>query len=142
MIMDIEQFIEKLIEIENNSARFYSLASNRFESELSKIAKSLSEDELEHSRNLRKYLVGKPSLVQFVVDENTFSGCMLLPDFSNDITKKEFLTAALRHEKNTINLYEHIIENNNLCFELINLINELINEEKEHMYSIVSLSHM
>ncbi|MGL5256964.1 MAG: ferritin family protein [Proteocatella sp.] len=150
--MLIKDLLSKLVMEEKKAGDMYLMLSEKLDSNLAEISLTFSKEEVHHIKIL-KDLVDKLSsytkdissvqdkIEEFInADENK-------PKFGEDddslkgLTKKEFFLYALQKEKNSVYIYKTLKDFFEDDTSLEYIFSNLIKEEENHMYFIISEMH-
>lgn len=133
--------------MEIEGANLYEKIARASNGEIAKIALAFREEELIHARKLEEINLcltdeelslesGLGYLDDFIENSMTSMG----KEF-NYVTRKDFFVFALQREKDSIILYDSLKDHFQFNKSAYQIILELIEEERKHMYYILKILH-
>lgn len=150
--MLIKELLSKLVEDEKNAGDMYLMLSEKLEPKLAEISLRFSKEEVHHIKILEDLIVKlsnytedissiKDRIEEFIyADENKLKLNAANTSLKS-LTKKEFFLYALQKEKNSIYVYRILRDFFEDDISLEYIFSNLIKEEENHMYFIISEMH-
>jgi rubrerythrin len=138
--------IEQLIEMEIEGAELYKEIEEVSLGHIEVIARNLKEEELLHAKELKQISEALPgyellSEAELMNIEDFIIKTPVNRDKFISLTRKEFFTMALQMENDSIQLYDRLketLKDRTLVYETLE---NLIEEERRHMYVILKMLH-
>lgn len=150
--MLIKDLLSKLVKEEKKACDMYLMLAEKLDSNLAEVSLRFSKEEVHHIKILED-LVDKLSsytkdissvqyrIEEFInADENKLKFDKI-DDSLKSLTKKEFFLYALQKEKNSVYIYRTLKDFFEDDITLEYIFSNLIKEEENHMYFIISEMH-
>ncbi|WP_353893638.1 hypothetical protein PRVXH_000390 [Proteinivorax hydrogeniformans] len=142
--MNLKDCLKHFIHLELEAAKVYEKIAEHSEGEIAQVAKTFQNEEAVHAQRLEELLASKETISNQTVNEEL----LLLPRYGSELetstkldTRKQLFTFALQAEKDSILMYQEIANQLPESSALYQFFNDLIKEERDHMFFILKKLH-